>query len=104
MAQQAVLDFIGNDDFEERNDRPRIVLLAREYRPEVTASVLWLRKFGMDTTCVKWDPYELPDDRVAFNSSVLIPLPEARAFVIQTEKKDIAEHSMTLTQTGYIRV
>jgi len=102
-AQQAILDFIENDDFEELNDRPRVVLVAREFRPEVTASVLWLRKFGMDIACVKWDPYELSEDRVAFNSSVLIPLPEAKDFVIQTEKKELAEHTKTLTQTEYLR-
>jgi hypothetical protein len=102
-AQQAILDFIVNDDFEEFNDRPRIMLVAREFRPEVTASVLWLRKFGMDITCVKWDPYELSEDCVAFNSSVLIPLPEAKDYIIQTEKKEIAEHTKTLSQIEYDR-
>lgn len=102
-AQQAILDFIDDDDFEELNDRPRIILVAREFRPEVTASVLWLRKFGMDISCVKWDPYELFGDRVVFNSTVLIPLPEAKDFVIQSEKKEIVEHSKSLTQTEYVQ-
>jgi hypothetical protein len=39
-AQAAILDFIDNDDFEEINDRPRIILVSKEFRPEVTASVL----------------------------------------------------------------
>lgn len=102
-AQQAILDFIDEDDFEELNDRPRIILVAREFRPEVTASVLWLRKFGMDISCVKWDPYELSGDHVVFNSTVLIPLPEAKDFVIQSEKKEIAGHSKTLTQAEYVQ-
>jgi hypothetical protein len=102
-AQGAILDFIDNDDFEELNDRPRIILVAKEFRPEVTASVLWLRKFEIDISCVKWDPYELSEDCVVFNSSVLIPLPEAINFIIQSEKKDIAEHTKTLTQTEYIQ-
>ena len=83
-ARQVILDFIDNDDFEQVNDRPRIILVAKEFRPEVTASVLWLRKFEMDISCVKWDPYEFSEDCVVFNSSVLIPLPEARDFVIQS--------------------
>jgi hypothetical protein len=102
-AQKMVLDFIDNDDFEELNDRPRIILVAKEFRSEVTASVLWLRKIGLDISCVKWDPYELSEDCVAINSSVLIPLPEAKDFIIQSEKKDIAEHSKTLTQTEYVK-
>ena len=102
-AQKVILDFIENDDFEKINDRPRIMLVAREFRPEVTASVLWLRKFEIDITCVKWDPYELPDDRVALNSSVLIPLPEAKDFLIQAEKKEVTGYSKTVTQTEYVR-
>lgn len=98
-----ILDFIENDDFEELNDRPRIILVASEFRPEVTASVLWLRKFGMGITCVKLDPYELSEDCVAVNSSVLIPLPEAENFIMRAEKKDIAEHTKTLTQTEYVK-
>jgi len=102
-AQTAILDFIENDDFEELNDRPRIILVAREFRPEVTASVIWLRKFALDVSCVKWDPYELENGCVAVNSSVLIPLPEAKDFIIQAEKKDIAEHSKSLTQSEYVQ-
>ena len=102
-AQKTILDFIDNDDFEEFNDKPRIILVAREFRPEVTASVLWLRKFAIDITCVKWDPYELSDGQMAINSSVLIPLPEAKDFVIQAERKEIVEHSKSLTQTEYVQ-
>ena len=100
-SRQALLAFIENDDFEELNDRPRIMLVAKDFRQEVTASVLWLRKFGLDITCVKLDPYELSGDRVAFNSSVLIPLPEAKKFLIQAEKKEMVEHTKTVSQTAY---
>jgi hypothetical protein len=62
-----------------------------------------LRKFALDVSCVKWDPYELANGFVAVNSSVLIPLPEAKDFIIQAEKKEIAEHSKTLTQSEYIQ-
>lgn len=100
-SQKEILDFIENDDFEEFNDRPRIMLVAKEFRPEVTASVLWLRKFDLDISCIKWAPYELSDDIVAVNSSILIPLPEAKDFIIRAEKKEIAEHTKSLTQTEY---
>jgi len=100
-AKDALIEFIENDDFEELSDRPRIILVASEFRPEVTASVLWLRKFALDISCVKWDAYELSNGYLAVNSSVLIPLPEAEDYIIQTEKKDIAEHSTTLTQAEY---
>lgn len=101
-AQEAILSFIENDDFEELDDRPRIILVSKDFRPEVTASVLWLRKFALDVSCVKWDPYELDNGCVAINSSILIPLPEAKEFIIQAEKKEIDEHSKTLTQSEYV--
>ena len=48
---------------------------------------------------MKWDLYELANGFVAVNSSVLIPLAEAKDFVVQAEKKEIAEHSQTLTRS-----
>jgi len=101
-AQQSILDFIENDEFEEINEKPRIILVSREFRPEVTACVLWLRKFGVDITCVKLSPYELNDGNIALDSSVLIPLPEAKEFMVQAEKKDSVEYGHTLSQAEYI--
>jgi hypothetical protein len=60
--------------------------------------VLWLRKFGLDSTCVKLTPYELTKDSVAFESNILIPLPEAEDYIIRSEKKDNIKHNKTLTQ------
>ncbi|MFZ6017100.1 MAG: DUF4268 domain-containing protein [Nitrospirota bacterium] len=97
-----ILDFIENDEFEEINEKPRIILVSREFRPEVTACVLWLRKFGIDITCVKISPYELNDGNIALDSSILIPLPEAKEFMVQAEKKESAEYSHTVSQTEYV--
>ena len=58
---QSIRDFITDEDFKELSDKPRIMLVAREFRAEVTSSVKWLRdQFGMDISCLKWDVYELP--------------------------------------------
>ncbi len=102
-AQKNILDFIDSSDFEELNDRPRIILVSKEFRPEVTASVLWLRKFEIDISCVKWDSYVLSEECLAINSSVLIPLPEAKDFLIQVQEKEKSEHSQTLTQKEYVQ-
>lgn len=102
-ARQKILDFIESDDFEELSDRPRIILVSKDFRPEVTASVLWLRKFGMDISCVKLDLYQLSDDAVAVNSSVLIPLPEAEEYLVKAERKEMAEHTQSVTKTEYVQ-
>jgi len=99
-AKNEILEFIDNEDFEELSDKPRIIIASKEFRPEVTATVLWLRKFGVDIKCVKLTPYELDDKTVAIESTVLIPLPEAEDFIIQSEKKENV--GLTITQQEYI--
>ncbi|NMC68220.1 MAG: DUF4268 domain-containing protein [Spirochaetales bacterium] len=101
-AKDYIIDFIENDEFEELSDKPRIIIAAKEYRPEVTASVLWLRKFGIDITCIKLTLYELDDNTIAFESTILIPLPEAKDYIIESEKKENVEYTKTLTQEEYL--
>ncbi len=100
QSRENILSFIDDEEFEEINDRPRIILVARQFRPEVTASVLWLRKFGIDLSCVRLSPYDLGDGNIAFESNVIIPLPEARDYIIETEKKD--SRTLTVSQVEYI--
>lgn len=99
QARNEILRFITNDEFEEVSDRPRIILVSRQFRAEVTASVLWLRQFGLDISCVRLLPYDLGDGGIVFESNVLIPLPEARDFIIEGEKKEAG--ALTLTQSEY---
>jgi hypothetical protein len=101
-AKKRIMEFVDDEEFKELNDRPRIIIVSREYRPEVTASVLWLRKFGIDISCIKFTPYKMDDDNIHFESNILIPLPEAEAFIIRSEKKEIVEHSTTSSQEEYI--
>ncbi len=100
QAKQEILKFIDNEDFEELSDRPRIILVARQFRPEVTSSALWLRKFGLDVSCVRLAPHVMGDGSIAFESNVLIPLPEASDFIVESERKD--NQSLTVTQEEYV--
>lgn len=65
--------FIENIQFEELDDEPRIMLVAKEFRPEITASVLWLRKFGLDISCIKLSPYKIDENKIGIVTSTLIP-------------------------------
>ena len=100
QVRAKILDFIQNEDFEEINERPRIILVARLFRAEVTASVMWLRKFGVDISCVRLKPYEMGNGEIAFESNILIPLPEARDFIVETERKE--NRSLTVSQVEYL--
>lgn len=58
---------------------PRIILAAGLFRQDVTATVLFLRSFGMDVSCVQLTAYDV-GGTVLLLSQVLIPLPEAKDF------------------------
>jgi len=101
-AERQIRDFIQNDSFEDFDKQPRIILVAREFRPDTTSSVLWLRSFGVDITCVKLELYSLKGetgkDTIAINPSVIIPLPDAKDFLVDRERKDIELAEMTHSQ------
>jgi hypothetical protein len=86
-AEQRIRAFVNEPDFSALTDRPRIILGAEEFSPEITATVLWLRTFGIDISCVRLRPYSV-GHQLLLDSSVIIPLPEARDFQIRREKKE----------------
>ena len=52
------------------DDTPRILLLASDFRPEVTTTVLWLiDNFGLDVVCVRLQPYEIGEHLLCQASS-----------------------------------
>lgn len=69
------------------DSRPRIILVAKSFQVEVTATCLWLREaYRVDVSCVQLVPYRV-DERVLIASSVLIPLPEASEYTVKRERK-----------------
>jgi hypothetical protein len=101
--KKSLLDFIDKDDFEEIDDKPRIMLVAKEFRPQVTTAVLWLRKFNVDISCIKLMPYKIDDEKIGLVSSTIIPLPEAEEYIIKSERKESIEGTLTRTQGEYLK-
>lgn len=91
-ALGAIRDFVTEPDFEEIDDKPRIILAAEEFPPEMTATMLWLRSFDLDISAVRLRPYRI-GDRIVVESSVLIPLPEAEEYLIRRERKEAGQGS-----------
>lgn len=102
-ARQEIIEFVEIEELKQINEKPRIILVSKEFRSEVTASVLWLRKFEIDISCVKLTPYVLNDSMLGFESTILIPLPEAKGFIIQSEMKDNAKDILTINQEEYLK-
>lgn len=89
-ARDRIIDFVGNPSFQSLDDKPRIILAAQEFPAEITATVLWLRTFGVDMTCVRLTPYRL-GEQLVMDSHVLIPLPETKDFLVRRARKDVEQ-------------
>jgi len=93
--------FIENESFEEIDDKPRIIIISKEFRPEVMASVLWLRNFQIDISCIKLTPYRINDHEIGISSYKIIPLPEAEDYQIRVERKESGGRHLSRTGKMY---
>jgi hypothetical protein len=89
-AAEEIREFVEAPDFEEFDDKPRIILAAEQFPAEMTAALLWLRSFELDISAVRLRPYVL-DGELLLDTQVLIPLAEAEDFIIRKEKKEVRE-------------
>lgn len=89
-ADAKILAFLQADSLPELGDEPRIILAAGSINDqELTSCVLWLRRFEVNITCVELTPYKMPyGDSIMLVPRVIIPLPEARDYIIGVEKKE----------------
>lgn len=60
--QNEIIGFIANSDFSEFDNKPRIILVANDFREETLSAVLWLRDNGIDITCIKLEPYKIGEN------------------------------------------
>lgn len=88
-SRRAILAFLDVEELPELGNQPRIVLAGGELDDqELTSTVLWLRTFGVDISCVEIKPYRLPEtNALILVPRVIIPLPEARDYLIRVEQK-----------------
>ena len=99
-ARVSITEFITNREFSDLDEDPRIILVANDYREETIASVLWLRDHQVDITCVKLEPYRI-GDKIAIKPDIIIPLPEAKDFMMQKEEKTKSSNKFTARQLAY---
>jgi hypothetical protein len=80
-ARSAILSFLEFESSEEArlSAEVRIILVSADFSIELTTTVLWLNKSGLDITCVRLKPYKL-EGQVLMDIQQLIPLPEAEEY------------------------
>ena len=87
--EQAIRDFLELDDGEPAalDDKVRIVLAAASFGTELSTTVLWLNKQGLDLRCVQMRPH-LFDGRLLLDVQQVIPLPEAAQYQVAIREKE----------------
>lgn len=102
-AKAAILEFLETEDDEalvlNRKDQ-RIILVANNFRKEVTSTVLWLRDHDIQVQCFRAKPYSLGDD-IFLQVEQIIPVPEISDFIVDIREKDKEDKgkSATVAQT-----
>ena len=87
-ASQTLLDFLEWTDPDEQAfaQDVRIVLAAADFSKELTTSVLWLNERELDVRCVRLRPHA-DGSRVVLDIQQVIPLPEARDYLVGIREK-----------------
>lgn len=83
-ARREILEFLELDTTEEAEltDEVRIILVSADFSTEITTSVIWLNRHGIDITCVRLKPYRMSGE-VLVDVAQIIPLPEAADYEIK---------------------
>lgn len=94
-AEDKICAFLEQEDFGEillnpGNDQ-RIIMVAAQFRKEVTSTVLWLLKHDIRLQCFKATPFK-QGDMLFLQLEQAIPLPEAEELMIGISEKEKEEH------------
>jgi hypothetical protein len=93
-AQRLLEEFFGNEDFEEKfnvGNSQRIMLVAGEFRPEVTSTVMWLLNYGLRVQCFKVTLHKL-NEKLLLDVDQIIPIKEAQDYIIKIASKNREEN------------
>ncbi|MDD4476249.1 MAG: DUF4268 domain-containing protein [Eubacteriales bacterium] len=91
-AQDKISEFYDGQDFESIRLNPvegdqRIILVAANFRKEVTSTVLWLRNYhSIDITCVKVTPYK-DGEKLYLDVEQIIPIQDIGDYQIRLTAK-----------------
>lgn len=87
-ARDAILDFLELDSVDEAEliGEVRIILVSADFSPEITTSVIWLNRQGLDIRCVRLRPYKM-SGQVLVDATQIIPLPEAADYEIKIREQ-----------------
>lgn len=90
MAETNLIDFFDANDFAEislnSGQTQRIIMVAGNFRKEVTSTVLWLLNYKLRIQCFKATPFQL-GSQLFLDIEQIIPIKEAEDYVISMADK-----------------
>ena len=83
-ARAGALEFLEfeSDEVTELSGDVRVILVSADFSTELTTSVIWLNKQGLDIVCIRLIPYRL-GERILVDLAQIIPLPEAADYEVK---------------------
>ena len=80
VSKDKITEFFDSQDFESIRLNPndgdqRIILVAANFRKEVTSTVLWLRDHGVDITCIKVNVF-MDEGKLYLDTEQILPIKE----------------------------
>ena len=95
-ADRKICEFLGEDSLDEvvlnPGNNQRVVLIAGNFRKEITATVLWLLRHNVRAQCYRIVPYEFGNE-LFVDLQQIIPTPESEDFMIGMATKETEEKS-----------
>lgn len=103
-AADKLAEFYDEQDFESLRLNPaegeqRIILVAANFRKEVTSTVLWLSSYhGVDIKCIKVTPYK-DEDKLYLDTEQIIPVQDVGDYQIRLTAKKQEEAIFSSEET-----
>ena len=88
-SEKLICDFLETEDFSEielNSDDQRIIMIAANFRKEVTSTAMWLLDHNIKIKCIKVTPYEL-NGQVFLDTEQIIPIVDAEDYLIKIANK-----------------
>lgn len=102
-ARGRIGEFLEKEDFENvilnSGIDQRVILVAANFRREVTATVLWLLQHGIRLQCIRATAFD-NGGQLFLNMEQIIPTPEAEDFMIGMAEKEKEQQS---TERGLVK-
>ena len=100
-SEEMVSDFFDGKDIDEIQlnqglNSQRLIMIAANFRKEVTSSVLWLMNFKMRIQCFKVTPFQL-NDQLFLNVEQILPTKDTEDFSIGIASK--AQEEVAVQET-----